>query len=211
MSYGSKQTSRSIFYKPFCAYLHNSKTKGHVRTFYLLKDCSTVGDIYFLGHSCIQDSMVELWIQVCITASFRKNVSCILSLITWKLYRSYLGLLHIEWLLCYWKCIFSVLKLDARYNWWVMSPNTHGSLFPISHLSTYTCNLKNTRHTYGCSAYWTTALLSETFLVWSIRGPTGELWGPRHASVVLLCNMCQLKHRFECNIWFVPTRLRWSR
>ena len=30
-------------------YTHNTKTKVHIRTFYLSNDCSTVGDIYSLG------------------------------------------------------------------------------------------------------------------------------------------------------------------
>ena len=32
-----------------CNYMHNLKTKGRIRTFYLWNDCSTIGDIYSLG------------------------------------------------------------------------------------------------------------------------------------------------------------------
>ena len=30
-------------------YTHNSISKGGIRTFYLFNDCSTIGDIYYLG------------------------------------------------------------------------------------------------------------------------------------------------------------------
>ena len=31
------------------SYKYNSKTKGRIRTFYISNDCSTIGDIDFLG------------------------------------------------------------------------------------------------------------------------------------------------------------------
>ena len=38
------------FCMPFCAYyVHMLKTKGCIKTLYLTKDCSTSGDMYFLG------------------------------------------------------------------------------------------------------------------------------------------------------------------
>ena len=71
-----------------------------------------------------------------------------------------------EWLLYYRRCLFSVLELDERYDWWVMEPNMHHSLFPISHLCVLTYITWKLQVVYGCSAYQTTALLLETFFVW---------------------------------------------
>ena len=53
-----------------------------------------------------------------------------------------MDVLHIKWLLYYWRCLFSVLELDVRYKWWIMYPNTHCSLFSISHFWVYTVVLK---------------------------------------------------------------------
>ena len=58
-SYGSKHTSQSLSETLFCAYLtHNSKTTGHIRTFYmyLSDDCSTVGRMYFVVRA-----VCEIW------------------------------------------------------------------------------------------------------------------------------------------------------
>ena len=52
--------------------------------------------------------------------------------------------------------LFSMLELDVRYDWWVTAPNTHHSLFPLSHL----CMLTHIHVTsklqviYRWSAYW---------------------------------------------------------
>ena len=67
-----------------------------------------------------------------------------------------MDILHIEQLLYYQRYLFSVLKLDERYNWQVsMAPNMHHSLFKISNLCvlTYTHNLNNTGH------IWTSYIL----------------------------------------------------
>ena len=53
-------------------------------------------------------------------------------------YRSYADVLHIGRLFYYRRCLFSVLELDERYKWRVISPNTHPILFPISHLCALT-------------------------------------------------------------------------
>ena len=34
-------------------YIYNMKTKGHIRTFYLSDDRTTINDIYSLGYSCM--------------------------------------------------------------------------------------------------------------------------------------------------------------
>ena len=45
-SYGSKHTSQSLSDKPFvCTYMHKAKTIRHIWTFYILNNCSTIGDI----------------------------------------------------------------------------------------------------------------------------------------------------------------------
>ena len=51
--------------------------------------------------------------------------------------RSYADVLHIERLLYFQRCRFSVLELDARYEWRVAPPNTHRSLYPINHCCLY--------------------------------------------------------------------------
>ena len=98
--------------------------------------------------------------------------------------------LHIEWLLYYSRCLFSVLEMDSRYKWWVTSPNTHCSLLLINHFYAYNVLTRITwklQVVCKCSAYRTTGILSETFFVCfnialQIRL---ESYGPRHVSVVL--------------------------
>ena len=95
-------------------------------------------------------------------------------------YRSYIDVLHIEWLLHYWRCLFSVLELDVRYDWWVMAPNMyHSHLCILAHITW------KLQVIYGCSTYRMTALLSNTFLVclrvaWEFLL---ESYGSKHWSV----------------------------
>ena len=58
-------------------YMHNLKTKGHIRMFYLLNDCSTTGDIYSFGQNCMQHAIGELWIQTHIATTFRYDTLCV--------------------------------------------------------------------------------------------------------------------------------------
>ena len=103
---------------------------------------------------------------------------------------SKMDVLHIEWLRYYQRCLFSVLELDARYEWLITSPNTHRSLFPIGHFCVYSV-LKDITWKLqvicGGSAYRTTVILSQTFFVCFTVAL--EIWlgsyGPRQASVVL--------------------------
>ena len=45
-SYGSKHALWSLSDTPFvCTYTHNLKTTGHIWMFWILNDCSTIGDI----------------------------------------------------------------------------------------------------------------------------------------------------------------------
>ena len=111
-----------------------------------------------------------------------------------------MGVLHSAWLLCYRRCLFSVLELDVRYDWWVMAPSTHYSLFSISNLCVLTRITWKLQVIYGHSTYWMTTLLSETFHVcvrvaWEIGL---ESYSTRHASVVLwyniVCVYCKPVH-----------------
>ena len=47
-------------------YTHILKTTQHTRTFYILKDCSTIGDIPFVVKSCMRGLARELQPQTCI-------------------------------------------------------------------------------------------------------------------------------------------------
>ena len=86
MSYGAKHLSQCFPIRHFvCNYMHNSKTKGCVRMFYLLNNCSTIGDIYSLGYSYMRDTIDELWIQTHIATIFHSDILCILALVTRKL------------------------------------------------------------------------------------------------------------------------------
>ena len=85
------------------------------------------------------------------------------------LYRLYMDVLHIEWLVYYRRCLFFVRAgcewQMARYG----SKHTSQSLSNKPFVHTYTQNLKTSGHTvymYGCSAYQMTAILLETFFVW---------------------------------------------
>ena len=67
---------------------YNSKTKGHIKTFYLSNYCSTVGDIYPLHYSCMRDThctIGDLWNQTRIMSTFGYDILCLLTLVTRKL------------------------------------------------------------------------------------------------------------------------------
>ena len=107
----------------------------------------------------------------------------------WKLenYRMYMDNLHIDWLLCYQRYLFSVLELDVRYIWQVMAPNVHCSVFPISNLCVLTCITCELQTLYERSA------IEQLLYYWrhSLRGlelHERSVWrateGGRHASVV---------------------------
>ena len=42
-----------------CNYTHNSKRTGHIRILYILNNCSTTGDFYFIGYRCMQGLIGE--------------------------------------------------------------------------------------------------------------------------------------------------------
>ena len=94
---------------------------------------------------------------------------------------------HIEWLLYYWTCLFSVLKLDTRYDWQLLTPNSHNRFFPIIHLCVVTSIAWKVQVIHGRSAYQMIALLLETFLVWLRLAWEIRLdnYGRRHILVAL--------------------------
>ena len=111
-----------------------------------------------------------------------------------------MDILHILQLLYYGRCPSSVLELDTSYDWQVMAPNTHHSLFLINPL----CILTRTT--------WKLQVVLQTFyilndcytirdiLVWYRVGWEIQLesYGPRHASVILwynsVCVYCKPIH-----------------
>ena len=95
-----------------------------------------------------------------------------------------------EWPLYYWRCLLSLLELDARYNCLIMAPNTHHNFFPISCLFMLTFIIRQLQIKDGHSAYRMTALLSDTFLVWfRVVEIQLDSYGPRHTSVILWCKL----------------------
>ena len=128
-----------------------------------------------------------LSIQTRIATTFQYNISAYLHSYV-KNYRSDTNFLRIKWLLYYWRCIFSVVELDARYEWRVMPPPS-----VLRHI---TCKAQVI---YGHSAYRTTAILLEPLIVLfrlalEIRL---ESYGPRHALILLwysiVCVYCKLR------------------
>ena len=105
--------------------------------------------------------------------------------------RSYSDVLHIQWLLYYQSCRFSVLELDARYEWRGTPSNTHRGLFPLSYFCVYGALRHITKLQVMCRslAYWTTAISSETLFVWFRVALKIQLenYDPRYRSVILVC------------------------
>ena len=62
VSYSSKHASQSLSNKPFVrTYTHNLKTIGHILTFSISNDFSTIGDISCVPWSCMRDPNEELY------------------------------------------------------------------------------------------------------------------------------------------------------
>ena len=174
-----------------CKYKHNLKTKGHIRMFYLLNDCSTIKDIYSLGQSCMWDTIDELWIKTCIPTIFLYNILWMLILVTWK-----------PQVVCrcstYWTTallsemsIFCVRAGCEKRMVSYASKDASQSLSnkPFVHIPLYleACITWKLQLICERSTYRTTAMLSGTFFVcfrvaWEIQLKS---YGPRHASVVL--------------------------
>ena len=65
-------------------------------------------------------------------------------------------------LLLYWHRSSFLVYSYASYDWWAMTPSMNHNLFPMH----YSVHYYNLWYVYKCLSYWTTALLSEMFLVW---------------------------------------------
>ena len=172
-------------------YTHNLKTKGRIRMLYLTNDCSTIGEIYFLGYNCMRDTIGKLWIQTRIATSFQYDILCIFILVTWKLQVVYGP--STSWMTAL-LSEMPIFCIRAGYAIWLAS---YGSKHVSQCLSgkqfvrMYTHITWKVQVIYWTFAYRTTALQSETFLVcfrvaWEIQL---ESFGPRYASVVLWYNI----------------------
>ena len=122
---------------------------------------------------------------------------------------SYVNVLHIKRLLCRRRCLFSVLELDVRYEWRVTPPNTHRSLFLISHFYAYSvprCIIRKLQVVRECSTYRTTAYIIEDFLcvVSSCnRDSTGQLQPKTRIGRSLMRHCMRILHAcIHITIWY---------
>ena len=115
-----------------------------------------------------------------------------------------MGVVHIEQLFNYQRCQFSMLELNARYDWQVEAPNTHHSLFPISLLCVLTCLTWKLQDMYGHSAHRMTAKLLDAFLVWFRVAWANwlESYSPGHTSVILQYNIACMYYKFVHTLLF---------
>ena len=179
-----------------CNYIHNLKTEGRIKTFYLSNDCSTIRDIYSLGYSCMHNTMGELWIQTHITTTFW-YILCALTC----------TLIHVTQtiqVICrhstYWTTAV-LSKVSFLWKSWMqdmnskLRPQTCIKVFyskPFVVIRLYLRHLTGKlQFIFGCSAYRTKVVLLDTFFVWfrvawKVRL---ESYCPRHASVVLCYNI----------------------
>ena len=122
-----------------------------------------------------------------------KNTSCI-SIV-----------LHIERLLYHMRCLFSMLEVDARYDWQVMAPNTHHNAFLISHYAYLHSKLEKYRsymdvlHIEWLFFSWRNSLLVWFGVAWEFRL---ESYSPTHALVVLWYKIvCIMQAHIHITIW----------
>ena len=151
--------------------------------------------------------MGKLWIQTRFETTFWCDILCILTIVTQN-YWSHVDVLYIKRLLYYWRCLFSVLELDTRYEWWLTPPNMHHILFRKQ----FVCVRLYLRHITwklqvisGCSTYWTTAVLLDTFFVsirvsWEIQL---ESYDPRHASSFSGTTLCAYSASMYIHRYFI--------
>ena len=178
-SYASKHVSWTLSCAPFCATC--------TTTLLLSNDCSTVRIIL---------SGLELYVrydwQVMEPNALQplQCILCIFTCISWKL------------LVIYGRCTYWTTALLLKMSIFCVETGckirflSYGSQHSSQFLSDkhfvrpYTHNLKNTGHTWY-SAYQTTALLFETFLVWFRVAWKVQLesYGHRHAWVFFWCKI----------------------
>ena len=158
------------------------------------------------------DMIGELWIQTCITTSFRCNIfMCVLTLGTRKLQVVH-G--HCTYRMTALLTKMSIFCVRAGCEIRLLSyVSKHSSQFQlIRHLFMLTCNTWKLQVIHGRSAYRITVLLSETFLhvVWFrvAREIQLESYGPRYAPVVfsyIACVHCKLVHTSLFGMQLRPT------
>ena len=136
-----------------CTYMHNPKTKGCIRVFYLTNNRSTVRDIYLLGQRCMRDTISELWIQTCITGSFQCVILCILTLTTRKLQVTHVDVLLYIYMKnnCSTTCVYdkSIFYVRAGFKIRLVSYGSKHASHSLSNklfVHTWTHNLKTTGH-----------------------------------------------------------------
>ena len=92
-------------------YIRDLKTIGHVQTLYILNNCSTIGDVYFLSWSWMRDMIGELWLPTCIAVLFNKPY-------VHAYMHEHIRLYYRTHSLC-------GLELQERSNWRAAGPQTH--------------------------------------------------------------------------------------
>ena len=118
---------------------------------------SVLSEMFFFWLRAACELRLVSYSSTPIVVSFWHIILCVLTCITWKLYRAYMDVLHvhIKQLLYYQGYFFSGLELHASYIWWVMAPNIHHGLFPISHIvHTYLQSLKTTGRMWTLYIKW---------------------------------------------------------
>ena len=109
----------------------------HIQMIHTPNQCSTIRYLPFLGQSCMQAACklhgpkhASWWLTY--------TPFCVELHAQLYNYRWYKDVLPIERLLSYWRYLFSLLELYARYDWRVMNPNTKRNHFSIHHLCVLT-------------------------------------------------------------------------
>ena len=142
----------------------------------------------------------KLWLHTCITVSYQSAILCTFTRITQKVHIIHGCSTSTRTVLLSEMPLFW-LELYVSYDWRVMAPNMHCSLFPICHLCVLTRITWKLPVIYGRSSCQTTALLSNTFLVWN--RVAWEIWlksyNPRHtlrlfSDISLSCLYCKPVH-----------------
>ena len=125
MSYGLKHACNSLSKITFVrTYTHNLKTTGCIRTFYIWNVCSTIEDAYFWVRVACKIQLVSYGSKHA-SESFSDTLFA-RTCTQLGTYLSYMDVLHIEWLLDYWRHFFVwFVELHKRSDGRAMTPDTH--------------------------------------------------------------------------------------
>ena len=188
-----------------CTYMHNSKTTGRVRTFYILNNWSTVGDTYSVFSGLELHARYNGWVM-----APKMHHSLFHSDMTFYAY-SHNSKLQVVYRRSAYRATASLLEMSifwvrATCEIWLASYGSkHASQslsdMPFVHILPRITWKLQIVHVYGCSAYGTTASLSKTFLVWFRvvwDDQTGELWFQTHITVVLWYNILYIVLHIWC-------------